>query len=76
MVAFLTGVTRTPLTAFILVMEMTDRHASIVPLMLSAFTAILVARLLNKEGFYELAVNDYLKTLKENSDEPLARRPE
>lgn len=76
MVAFLTGVTRTPLTAFILVMEMTDRHASIVPLMLSAFTSILVAKLLNKEGFYELAVNDYLKTLKESSDEQLVAKPE
>ncbi|MNL89592.1 hypothetical protein D3C87_2200080 [compost metagenome] len=57
-------------------MEMTDRHASIVPLMLSAFTSILVAKLLNKEGFYELAVNDYLKTLKESSDEQLVAKPE
>lgn len=64
MVSFLTGVTRTPLTAFILVMEMTDRHVSIVPLMLSALVSILVARFWNKEGFYELAVKDYLEQLK------------
>ncbi len=65
MVSFLTGVTRTPLTSFILVMEMTDRHASIVPLMLSGFISILIAKLWHKEGFYELAVNDYVKTVRD-----------
>lgn len=67
MVSFLTGVTRTPLTAFILVMEMTDRHASIVPLMLSGFISIVIAKIWSKEGFYELAVHDYIKTMKEGS---------
>lgn len=61
MVSFLTGVTRTPLTAFILVMEMTDRHASIIPLMLAAFTSIVAAKLFNQQGFYELTVKDFLK---------------
>lgn len=65
MVSFLTGVTRTPLTSFILVMEMTDRHASIVPLMLSGFISILIAKLWHKEGFYELAVNDYVNTVRD-----------
>lgn len=76
MVSFLTGVTRTPLTSFILVMEMTDRHASIVPLMLAGFISILVGRLWSKEGFYELAVNDYIKTMKENNNEPPITKPE
>lgn len=75
MVSFLTGVTRTPLTSFILVMEMTDRHASIVPLMLAGFISILVAKLWSKEGFYELAVNDYLKKIKELDDENPNKKP-
>lgn len=76
MVSFLTGVTRTPLTSFILVMEMTDRHASIVPLMLAGFISILVSRLWSKEGFYELAVNDYIKIMKEESNDNSIAKPE
>lgn len=76
MVSFLTGVTRTPLTSFILVMEMTDRHASIVPLMLAGFTSILVARLWHKEGFYELAVHDYIKIMKEDKNEHSISEPQ
>ncbi|HTC19443.1 MAG TPA: chloride channel protein [bacterium] len=55
MVGFLTGVTRTPFTAFVLVVEMTDHHAAIFPIMLSALAAELVARRLDKESFYEWA---------------------
>jgi H+/Cl- antiporter ClcA len=55
MVGFLTGVTRTPFTAFVLVVEMTDHHAAIFPIMLSALTAELVARVIDKESFYEWA---------------------
>ncbi len=64
MVSFLTGVTRTPLTSFILVVEMTDRHISIVPLMLAALVASIIAKLWNKEGFYGLAMLDYLQRIK------------
>jgi H+/Cl- antiporter ClcA len=35
MVAFLTGITRTPFTSAILVLEMTDRHSAIFYLMLA-----------------------------------------
>ncbi len=55
MVGFPTGATRTPFTAFVLVMEMTDHHAAIFPIMLSALTAELVARTMDKESFYEWA---------------------
>jgi len=55
MAGFLTGVTRTPFTAFVLVLEMTDHHNAIFPIMLCAITAELTARLLDKESFYEWA---------------------
>lgn len=64
MVSFLTGVTRTPLTSFILVVEMTDRHISIVPLMLAALVASIISKLWSKEGFYGLAMRDYLQEIK------------
>ncbi len=55
MVGFLTGVTRTPFTAFVLVVEMTDHHEAIFPIMLAALFSDRVARLLDKESFYEWA---------------------
>lgn len=60
MAGFLTGVTRTPFTAFVLVVEMTDHHVAIFPIMLSALTAELVARALGRESFYEWAHKRFL----------------
>lgn len=45
MVAFLTGVTRSPFTSAVLVLEMTDRHNVIFFLMLSGIAASLVSLL-------------------------------
>lgn len=53
MVAFLTGVTRTPFTSAILVLEMTDRHNVIFHLMLAAMVAYLVSLLIDKRSFYD-----------------------
>jgi H+/Cl- antiporter ClcA len=53
MAGFLTGVTRTPFTAFVLILEMTDHHNAIFPIMLCAITAEFSAKLLDKESFYE-----------------------
>ncbi len=53
MAGFLTGVTRTPFTAFVLVLEMTDHHNAIFPIMLCAITAEFCAKLLDQESFYE-----------------------
>lgn len=53
MIGFLTGVTRTPFTSFILVLEMTDRHSAIFPMMLAALTAQSVSHFIDKKSFYE-----------------------
>jgi H+/Cl- antiporter ClcA len=42
MVGFLTGVTQTPFTSFVLVLEMTDRHSSIFFLMIAAVAATTI----------------------------------
>ncbi len=55
MAGFLTGVTRTPFTAFVLILEMTDHHNAIFPIMLCAVTAEISAKLLDEESFYEWA---------------------
>jgi H+/Cl- antiporter ClcA len=68
MVGFLTGVTRTPFTSAILVLEMTDRHSVIFYLMLAAMLAYLASMLLGKHSFYDELKKTYL-------DKPQIQRP-
>ncbi len=60
MVAFLTGITRTPFTAAILVLEMTDRHSIIFYLMIAALAANLAALIVDKHSFYDHLKKQYL----------------
>ncbi|HWK08151.1 MAG TPA: chloride channel protein [Puia sp.] len=63
MVGFLTGLTRTPFTSAILVLEMTDRHNVIFHLMLAGMTASLVALLVDKHSFYDHLKYQYMHEL-------------
>lgn len=60
MIGFLTGVTRTPFTSFILVLEMTDRHSAIFPMMLVAVAAQSIAPLIDPHSFYEYMKRKYM----------------
>jgi len=53
MVGFLTGITRTPFTSAILVLEMTDRHNVIFHLMLAGMAASIVSVLIDRHSFYD-----------------------
>jgi len=61
MIGFLTGITRAPFTAFVLVLEMTDRHSAIFLMMTAALAAYGAARLVQRESFYEQAAQKYKK---------------
>jgi len=63
MVSFLTGVTRTPFTSAILVLEMTDRHSVIFHLMLAGMVASLVSLLIDRKSFYEHLKVQYIHEL-------------
>jgi len=63
MVGFLTGVTRTPFTSAILVLEMTDRHNVIFHLMLAGMTASLVAMAIDRHSFYDHLKYQYLRDI-------------
>ncbi|MFL5741303.1 MAG: chloride channel protein [Flavisolibacter sp.] len=65
MVGFLTGVTRTPFTSAILVLEMTDRHSVIFHLMLAALLSNFAALIVDKHSLYERLKKDYLKDVLE-----------
>lgn len=61
MAGFLTGITRSPFTSSILVIEMTNSHTVIFYLMLTALTANLVAKLVSKHSFYDVLKVRYLQ---------------
>jgi len=68
MVGFLTGVTRTPFTSAILVLEMTDRHSVIFHLMLAALISHIAALLVDKHSFYEQLKKGYIEQEMKESD--------
>jgi H+/Cl- antiporter ClcA len=61
MVGFLTGITRSPFTSAILVLEMTDRHSVIFHLMVAALVSNLSAILVDKKSMYERLKEEYLQ---------------
>jgi H+/Cl- antiporter ClcA len=63
MVGFLTGVTRTPFTSAILVLEMTDRHNVIFHLMLAGMVSSLVAMVIDRHSFYDHLKYQYLREI-------------
>lgn len=61
MVGFLTGVTRTPFTSAILVLEMTDRHNVIFHLMMAGMVASIVSYPVDRHSFYDHLKYQYLR---------------
>ncbi len=53
MVSYLSGVVQTPITAFVIVMEMTANNAMLFPLMAAALIATLISRQLCREAIYQ-----------------------
>jgi H+/Cl- antiporter ClcA len=75
MVGFLTGVTRTPFTSAILVLEMTDRHSVIFQLMLAGMVANVVALVVDKHSLYEQLKKGYLNEMTTHDDEEAPEHP-
>jgi len=73
MVAFLTGVTRTPFTSAILVLEMTDRHNVIFHLMLAGMVASLAALLIDRHSFYDHLKYQYMHELVKDAEKDPVR---
>jgi H+/Cl- antiporter ClcA len=70
MVGFLTGITRTPFTSSIIVLEMTDRHNLIFYLMLAGMLASMVSLLIDKHSLYDHLKVRYLKEIESDLDTP------
>jgi H+/Cl- antiporter ClcA len=64
MVGYFTGVVQTPITAFIIVMEMTDNSGMLMPLMATALIAKSVSRVICPIPIYEAMAKLYIKKVK------------
>ncbi|WJW75137.1 chloride channel protein [Thiohalobacter sp. IOR34] len=60
MVGYFTGVVQTPITAFVIVMEMTDNNALLLPLMATAFLAYATSRVICPEPIYRALAQNFL----------------
>jgi len=63
MVAYLTGVVQAPITAFVIVTELTNNRAMLMPLMLTALLAYGSARVVSPDGIYHALARNVLAGL-------------
>jgi H+/Cl- antiporter ClcA len=61
MVSYFAGVVQAPITAFVIVTEMTDNHAMVVPLMAAALIAQAASRLVCPEGVYHALAKGFVQ---------------
>lgn len=64
MVGFLTGMTRSPFTSSILVLEMTDSHNIIFYLMLTGLLSYVVSNIIDKHSIYDHLKIQYMKEIR------------
>ena len=67
MVSYFAGVVQAPITSFVIVTEMTNDHAMVVPLMAAAFIARAASRLICREGVYHALSKNFLAGAEEHS---------
>ena len=70
MAAYLAGVVQTPITSFVIVSEMTQDHAMVIPLMVTALIADAVSRLVCKDGLYHALSKPFIPA--DNASDPTA----
>ncbi len=64
MVGYFSGVVQTPITAVIIVMEMTDDHRLLLPLMATALLADGVSKMVCRQPIYQALAKDFLVVAK------------
>ncbi len=60
MVSYFAGVVQAPITAFVIVTEMTDNHAMVVPVMAASLIAYGTSRLICEEGIYHALAKGFV----------------
>jgi H+/Cl- antiporter ClcA len=72
MVSYFAGVVQAPITAFVIVTEMTDNHAMVVPLMAAALIAHATSRLICTEGVYHALAKGFAAEAEQTRPAPAA----
>ena len=67
MVGYFSGVVQTPITAVIIVMEMTDDNQLLLPLMATSLLAAAVSKLICPEPIYQAMAKDFLAGIKQKA---------
>lgn len=66
--AYFSGMLQSPLTSFVLVMELTDSHEILIPLMTTAFFATAASRLINRIPLYRALCDTYKQYLQSEQE--------
>src|SRR5262249_50224728 len=68
MVSYFAGVVQAPITAFVIVTEMSHNHAMVVPLMAAALIAHVTSGLVCPEGIYHALAKRFLQASSDGAD--------
>jgi H+/Cl- antiporter ClcA len=63
MASYFAGVTQAPITAFVIIDEMTNSRGMVIPLMIAAFIGYGVSRLIQHESLYHVLAKGFLRDL-------------
>jgi H+/Cl- antiporter ClcA len=72
MIGYFTGVVQTPITAFVIVMEMTNNQELVLAMMATALIASSVSRLICKKPIYEALAENLLAMMSEEKSHKMA----
>lgn len=75
MVALFSGALQAPITGFVIVFEMTDNHAMVIPLMAVAIIAAGVSRLLCPQPLYHALAGLFIARLRAQTVAPPVKKP-
>lgn len=60
MAAYFAGVVQSPMTAFVIIMEMTDNHGNVIPLMVASMLGFGLSRMVAPEPLYRALADGFL----------------
>lgn len=72
MTAYFAGVVQAPITAFVIIEEMSDASSMVIPLMMAAVIGYGVSRLFQRESIYHALARNFLAGLPKASPTPLS----
>ena len=75
MAAYFAGVVQAPITAFVIVMEMTDNQDMLVPLMLTSLLATAVSRSICRQPIYKALAEQFLARRQQRPAAPAVTAP-